>query len=308
MANGLPSTLPGGTPTIRELLAAGNRSFSFEFFPPKTPEAEEVLWRSIREIEQLRPTFVSITYGAGGTTRDGTIRVTERVAQDTSLTPLGHLTCVAHSRDELRSVIGAYAGSGVRNMLALRGDPPGGPNQPWVAHPEGLNHAVELVELIRSLGDFCVGVAAFPDKHPEATSLEADAQVLAAKAAAGADYAITQMFFGADDYFRLVERSAVLGCDMPVLPGVMPVTNIKQIQRMAELTGMALPMSVTDRLLAVEDEPAAVREVGIEIATELCERLLAGGAPGIHFITLNRSTATREVWQLLSPSEISAAA
>ena len=305
MANGLPSTRPGGAPTIRELLASGDRSFSFEFFPPKTPEAEEVLWRSIREIEQLRPTFVSITYGAGGTTRDGTIRVTERVAQDTSLTPLGHLTCVSHSRDELRSVIGAYAGAGVRNMLALRGDPPGGPNQPWVAHPEGLNHAVELVELIRSLGDFSVGVAAFPDKHPEATSLEADAQVLAAKAQAGADYAITQMFFGADDYFRLVDRSAALGCDMPVLPGIMPVTNIKQIQRMAELTGMALPEAVTSRLLAVEDDPAAVREVGIEIATELCERLLAGGAPGIHFIPLNRSTATRQVFRNLSSSVVS---
>ncbi|WP_371401465.1 methylenetetrahydrofolate reductase [NAD(P)H] [Kribbella sp. NBC_00662] len=305
MANGLPSTRPGGAPTIRELLASGGRSFSFEFFPPKTPEAEEVLWRSIREIEQLHPTFVSITYGAGGTTRDGTIRVTERVAQDTSLTPLGHLTCVSHSRDELRSVIGAYAGAGVRNMLALRGDPPGGPNQPWVAHPEGLNHAVELVELIRSLGDFSVGVAAFPDKHPEATSLEADAQVLAAKAQAGADYAITQMFFGADDYFRLVDRSAALGCDMPVLPGIMPVTNIKQIQRMAELTGMALPEAVTSRLLAVEDEPTAVREVGIEIATELCERLLAGGAPGIHFITLNRSTATRQVFRNLSSTVVS---
>jgi methylenetetrahydrofolate reductase (NADPH) len=305
MANGLPSTRPGGRPTIRDLLATGARSFSFEFFPPKTPEAEEVLWRSIRDVEQLRPTFISITYGAGGTTRDGTIRVTERVAQDTSLTPLGHLTCVAHSRDELRSVIGAYAGAGVRNMLALRGDPKGGPNQPWVAHPEGLNHAVELVELIRSLGDFCVGVAAFPDKHPEAASLEADAQVLAAKAAAGADYAITQMFFGADDYFRLVERASELGCNIPVLPGVMPVTNIKQIQRMAELTGMALPTSVTDRLLAVEDDPGAVRAVGIEIATELCERLLAGGAPGIHFITLNRSTATRQVFLNLRSSVVS---
>jgi methylenetetrahydrofolate reductase (NADH) len=294
VVSGLPSRRNDSAPTIRELISAGERSFSFEFFPPKTPEAEEVLWRSIREIEQLRPTFVSITYGAGGTTRDGTIRVTERVAQDTSLTPLGHLTCVAHSRDELRSVIGAYAGSGVRNMLALRGDPPGGPNQPWVAHPEGMNHAVELVELIRSLGDFCVGVAAFPDKHPEATSLEA-----------GADYAITQMFFGADDYFRLVDRAAALGCDIPVLPGVMPVTNIKQIQRMAELTGMALPKAVTDRLHAVEDEPAAVRQVGVEIATELCEQLLAGGAPGIHFITLNRSTATRQVFLNLRSSVVS---
>jgi methylenetetrahydrofolate reductase (NADPH) len=304
MVNGLPSTLPGSTPTIRELLASGNRSFSFEFFPPKTPEAEEVLWRSIREIERLRPTFVSITYGAGGTTRDGTIRVTERVAQDTSLTPLGHLTCVAHSKDEVRSVIGAYAGAGVRNMLALRGDPPGGPTQPWVAHPEGMNHAVEVVELIKSLGDFCVGVAAFPDKHPEAPDLDADARVLAEKAKAGADYAITQMFFGAEDYFRLVERAAALGCDIPILPGIMPVTNIKQIHRMAELTGMALPSAVTDRLHAVEDDAGAVRAVGIEIASELCDKLLSGGAPGIHFITLNRSTATRQVYLNLQSTTV----
>ncbi len=296
MANGYPSTLPGSTPTIRELLATGDRSFSFEFFPPKTPEAEEVLWRSIREIEKLRPSFVSITYGAGGTTRDGTIRVTGRVAQDTSLTPLGHLTAVAHSRDELRSVIGAYAGAGIRNVLALRGDPPGGPRQPWVAHPEGLDHAIELVELVRTLGDFCVGVAAFPDKHPEAADLDFDARVLAEKAKAGADYAITQMFFGADDYFKLVERASALGCDIPILPGIMPVTNIKQIHRMAELTGMALPVAVTDRLHAVEEDPAAVRAVGIEIASELCDELLSGGAPGIHFITLNRSTATRQVY------------
>jgi len=304
MATGLPSTLPGSTPTIRELLSTGEPSFSFEFFPPKTPEAEEVLWRSIREIEQLRPTFVSITYGAGGTTRDGTIRVTERVAQDTSLTPLGHLTCVSHSRDELRSVIGAYAGAGVRNVLALRGDPPGGPSQPWVAHPEGLNHAVELVELVRELGDFCVGVAAFPDKHPEAKDFDSDARVLAAKAAAGADYAITQMFFGADDYFRLVDRASALGCDIPILPGIMPVTNIKQIQRMAELTGMALPKVVTDQLHAVADDPAAVRAVGIEVASELCDRLLAGGAPGIHFITLNRSTSTRQVYRNLQSTVV----
>jgi methylenetetrahydrofolate reductase (NADPH) len=293
---GLPSTRTTRTPTIRELLATGKRSFSFEFFPPKTPEAEEVLWRSIRDLERLRPTFVSITYGAGGSSRDGTIRVTERVAQDTSLTPLGHLTCVSQSRADLRSVIGAYAGAGVRNVLAIRGDPKGGPTQPWVAHPEGLNHAIELVELVRSLGDFCVGVAAFPDKHPEAGDLDSDAKVLAAKAKAGADYAITQMFFGADDYFRLVDRAAAHGSEIPILPGIMPVTNVKQITRMAELTGVAMPARVTDRLHAVEDDPAAVRAVGVEIATELCDELLAGGAPGIHFITLNRSTATREVF------------
>jgi methylenetetrahydrofolate reductase (NADPH) len=300
VAIGLPSRRNDSAPTIRELIAGGVRSFSFEFFPPRTPEAEEQLWRALRELERLRPTFVSITYGAGGSSREGTIRVTERVAQDTSMTPLGHLTCVSQSRDELRAVIGAYAGSGVRNVLAIRGDPPGGPRQPWVPHPEGLNHAVELVELVRGLGDFCVGVAAFPDKHPEAADWDADARVLAAKAEAGADFAITQMFFGADDYFRLVERASSYGSDIPILPGVMPVTNVKQIQRMAELTGVAMPTRVTDRLLAVDGDPAAVRAVGVEIATELCDELLTRGAPGIHFITLNRSTATREVFANLT--------
>lgn len=300
VATGLPSQRNDSAPTIRELISGGTRSFSFEFSPPKTPEAGEVLWRSIRELEQLRPTFVSVTYGAGGSTRDRTVRVMEKVAQDSTLTPLGHLTCVSQSVAEVRSVIGAYAGAGVRNVLAVRGDPPGGPTQPWVAHPEGLNHALELVELVKSLGDFCVGVAAFPDKHPEASDLESDARVLAAKARAGADFAITQMFFGAEDYFRLVDRAAQLGSEIPVLPGVMPVTNVKQIQRIAELTGVAMPARVTDRLVAVEDDPDAVRKVGVEIATELSDELLAGGAPGIHFITFNRAKAVRQVFNNLT--------
>ena len=300
MATGLPSKRNASAPTIRELISAGERSFSFEFSPPKTPEAGETLWHSIRELEQLRPTFVSVTYGAGGSTRDRTVRVMEKVAQDTSLTPLGHLTCVSQSRAEVRSVIGAYAGAGVRNVLAIRGDPPGGPRMPWEAHPEGLNHALELVELVRSLGDFCVGVAAFPDKHPEAGDWDSDAKVLAAKARAGADFAITQMFFGADDYFRLVDRAARYGSDIPILPGIMPVVNVKQIQRIAELTGVAMPDRVTERLLAVEGDPDAVRRVGIDIATELSDELLAGGAPGIHFITFNRATSVRQVFHNLS--------
>jgi methylenetetrahydrofolate reductase (NADPH) len=300
VAIGLPSRRNASAPTIRELISGGERSFSFEFSPPKTPEAGEILWQSIRELEQLRPTFVSVTYGAGGSTRDRTVRVMEKVAHDTSLTPLGHLTCVSQSKAEVRSVIGAYAGAGVRNVLAIRGDPPGGPRMPWVAHPEGMNHALELVELVRSLGDFCVGVAAFPDKHPEAADLDADARVLAAKARAGADFAITQMFFGADDYFRLVDRAAQLGSDIPILPGVMPVTNVKQIQRIAELTGVAMPARVTDRLVAADGDPDAVRRVGVDIATELSDELLAGGAPGIHFITFNRATAVRKVFGNLS--------
>jgi methylenetetrahydrofolate reductase (NADPH) len=296
MALGLPSTRPGAATTIRELLAGGDRSYSFEFFPPKNDQGERALWRALRELETLAPTFVSVTYGAGGSTRDRTVRITGRIAADTTLTPVAHLTCVGHSRAELRSVVGAYADAGVGNVLALRGDPEGGPGQPWVAHPDGLDHADELVELVCGLGDFCVGVAAFPEGHPEATDLEADARYLARKARVGADFAITQFFFDADDYFTLVERASRHGCDIPVIPGIMPVTNVRQIQRFATLSGAEFPTDLADRLHAVEDDPAAVRAIGVEVATELCDRLLTGGAPGLHFYTLNRSTATREIY------------
>ena len=295
MASGLPQTRPG-TSTIRELLAGGDRSYSFEFFPPKNDQGEQQLWRALRELEMLAPTFVSVTYGAGGSTRDRTVRITGRIAAETTLTPVAHLTCVGHSRAELRSVIGAYADAGVRNVLALRGDPEGGPNQPWTAHPDGLDHADQLVELVRQLGEFCVGVAAFPEGHPEAIDLDSDAEFLARKAAAGADFAITQFFFDADDYFALADRARRVGCDIPVIPGIMPVTNVRQIQRFATLSGAAFPTALADRLLAVEDDPAAVRAIGVEVATDLCAKLLAGGAPGLHFYTLNRSTATREIY------------
>jgi methylenetetrahydrofolate reductase (NADPH) len=208
MALGLPSRLHGRAATVRELIGTGERSFSFEFFPPKDDEGERALWKAIRELEPLQPTFVSVTYGAGGSTRDRTVRVTENIASETTLTPVGHLTCVGQSRDELRAVIGAYAAAGVRNVLALRGDPPDGPGSAWVRHPQGLDHAVELVTMLRQLGEFSVGVAAFPEKHPEAVDLDADADVLAAKAQAGADFAVTQFFFRPDDYFGLVERKS----------------------------------------------------------------------------------------------------
>jgi methylenetetrahydrofolate reductase (NADPH) len=288
--------MPGGSETVRDLIDAGERSFSFEFFPPKDEAGERQLWKALRELECLHPTFVSVTYGAGGSTRDRTVRVTHQIATDTSMTPLAHLTCVGHSRDTLRSVIGSYADAGVRNVLALRGDPSEGPTAPYQPHPEGLVHAVELVELVRSLGDFCVGVAAFPEGHPSAESLDADARVLAAKAEAGAEFAITQLFFRADDYFRLVDRASALGVDIPIIPGIMPITNLAQIRRMAELSGAALPPEVVERVARYGDDAAAVRSEGILIATELCDTLLAGGAPGLHFYTLNRSKATREIY------------
>jgi methylenetetrahydrofolate reductase (NADPH) len=293
--------MPGGAETVRELLASGERSFSFEFFPPKDEDGERQLWKALRELEVLRPTFVSVTYGAGGSTRDRTLRVTEQIARDTSMTPLGHLTCVGQSRETVRSVIGAYADAGVRNVLALRGDPPEGPAARYVPHPEGLRYAVELVELLRSLGDFCVGVAAFPEAHPSAASVEEDARVLAAKAAAGADFAITQLFFRPSDYFRLVERVAARGVDIPIIPGIMPITNLAQIRRMAELSGAALPEDIVHRVSRFDGDPVAVRAEGVQVATELCDTLLAGGAPGLHFYTLNRSRATREIYAALRP-------
>jgi methylenetetrahydrofolate reductase (NADPH) len=291
--------MPGKGMMIRERLASGGRSFSFEFFPPKTDEGERTLWAAIRQLEPLAPTFVSVTYGAGGTTRDRTVRVTGRIGRETTLTPMGHLTCVGASRQEVRGVIGQYADAGVRNMLALRGDPPAGVDAPWEPHPDGMSYAVELVALLRELGEFCVGVAAFPEGHPEAADLETDARHLAAKAAAGADFAVTQFFFDAGDYFRLVERAGRHGCAIPVIPGVMPVTNVRQIQRFAQLSGADFPADLAERLLAVEDDADAVRKIGVEAASELCDRLLTGGAPGLHFYTLNRSTATREIYEQL---------
>jgi methylenetetrahydrofolate reductase (NADPH) len=295
MTLGSPST-GSGDPTIRERLAAGERSISFEFFPPKDEAGERQLWTTLRELEALQPTFVSVTYGAGGSTRDRTVQITQGIAEQTTLTPMGHLTCVGHSRDELRSVIGSYAAAGVRNVLALRGDPPEGPTAPFRPHPHGLHNAVELVEMVKTLGDFSVGVAAFPDVHPAAESAQSDARYLAAKAAAGADFAITQLFFRVDEYFALVDRVAAEGAEIPIIPGIMPITNLAQVTRMAELSGAALPEEVVARVARFEGDQASVRAEGIAIATEMCDELLDRGAPGLHFYTLNRSRATREIY------------
>jgi methylenetetrahydrofolate reductase (NADPH) len=299
MAHGGASTMPGDRASVSQLLAAGGRAYSFEFFPPKTDDGERALWQTLRELEPLAPTFVSVTYGAGGSERDRTVRVTERIAAETTMTPVAHLTCVGSPLAELRQVIGQYAEAGVRNVLALRGDPPSGPRAVWEAHEDGLRHADELVRLVRELGDFCVGVAAFPEGHPESADLDADAMRLVGKADAGAEFAITQFFFEAEHYFRLVERVARHGANIPIIPGIMPVTNVSQIHRFAELSGTPVPPGLTARLDQVQDDAVAVRAIGVEVATELCATLLDGGAPGLHFYTLNRSTATRDIYTSL---------
>ncbi len=281
-------------------LTSGEPVFSFEFFPPKTDEGEQRLWSAISELSVLSPTFVSVTYGAGGSTRDRTVRITGRILAETGMDAVAHLTCVGATREELLDVLGSYRDVGISNLLALRGDPPGGPGTPWTPTPGGLSHADELVRLARGAGDFTIGVAAFPERHPESPDLQTDARVLAAKQDAGASFAITQFFFDVADYFALVERTAAAGVTLPILPGLMPVTSVRQIERFSVLSGAAFPAELADRFHAVADNPTAVVDLGVDVATEMAEKLLAGGAPGLHFYTLNRSTATREIYTRLT--------
>jgi len=271
-------------------LLRGGRTYSFEFFPPRTPEAEATLERTLIELEPLHPAFVSVTYGAGGATRERTHDLVVKINRLTGMTAMAHLTCVGHSCDELDTIVARYRDAGIENVLALGGDPPADADLP----PGELSYAVELVRLIRSVGDFAVGVAAHPEPHPRSPDLATDRGHTAEKLAE-ADFAITQFFFEARHYFDLVESLRALGVDKPVIPGIMPVQSISAIRRMTEMQGSEFPAWFDARLREVEDDPDAVRKVGIEEATNLCVALLEGGAPGLHFYTMNRSPATREI-------------
>jgi methylenetetrahydrofolate reductase (NADPH) len=274
--------------------------YSFEFFPPKDLAGEDRLWQALETLALHAPDFVAVTYGAGGGTRDRTIRITSEITARTKIPTVAHLTCVGSTRVELIEILDRYRDAGIKSILALRGDPVGGPRAPWTAVDGGFTHADELITLAREHSDFTIGVAAFPDGHPNsAGDINQDIDVLIRKQSLGASFATTQFFFEVDKWKRLVDTLESRGCDLPIIAGVLPVTNVKLLTKMAELGGTPIPDSIASRFAAVEDNPDDVRKLGVEIALDLCNELIDAGVPGIHFYTMNSSTATSEIFTSL---------
>ncbi len=283
---------------------------SFEFFPPKTAAMEVALWAAIRKLEPLAPAFVSVTYGAGGSTRERTHATVSRILNETSLKPAAHLTCVAATKDEVDNVVRAYWESGVRHIVALRGDPPEGPGTAYVQHPGGYRNAADLAAGIKRIADFEISVAAYPEKHPESPTVEADLDMLAAKVDAGATRAITNFFFNNDDYWRYLDRVRARGISIPIVPGQMPIHNFKQVASFAARCGASVPASLAARFEGLTDDPETAQIIAATIAAEQALDLVAGGATELHFYTLNRANLVYAVCHLLGlrPAEPAPAA
>ncbi len=279
---------------IKERFGREHPLFSFEFFPPKDDRGVDALFETVANLKPLGPAFVSVTYGAGGSTREKTVAITQRIKREAGIEAMAHLTCVGHSRDEIGELLDQYEDAGIENIMALRGDPPRG-DSTFVPHPQGFSHADQLIAFIRQRKDFCIGGAGYPEMHPEAPSPEDDLRNLKRKIDSGCDFVVTQLFFDEHDYFEFVSRVRSEHIDTPIIPGVMPVTNTAQIKRFTQMCGARIPDSLLAKLDAAAGDPEAVVEAGIEHATRQCRALLEGGAPGIHFYTLNRSLSTRTI-------------
>ena len=289
---------------IRTLFDTHPQTFSFEFFPPKTAEDGEALFDRARELQQLGASFCSVTYGAGGSTRKNTIDLVCRFQADLGLIGMAHLTCVGHSQTELSDILVELKDRGVENLMCLRGDPPRGETA-FTPAPDGFAHAAELVALARRSGDFCIGVAGYPEAHPESVNALQDLQHLKAKVDCGVDFVTTQLFFDAQDYFDFVARARQMGIRQRIIPGIMPILNYRQIVRFTRMCGASIPLALQERLETVAEDTDAVFEIGVDWAWQQCEALLAGGAPGIHFYTLNRSRATQLIFERLRQSSVS---
>ena len=280
---------------IASLFAGEDPVISFEFFPPKTEEGVENLYRTVEELRPCRPSFVSVTYGAGGSTRDRTLELVARIQREIGLTTMAHLTCVGSTRDEIGEVLRRLQDAGIRNVLALRGDPPKGETE-FKPVAGGFAYASELVNFIRDQGfDFCVGAACYPEGHVENRDLDVDLQNLVTKVEQGVDFLVSQLFFDNEDYGAFLRRAKAAGIDVPIVPGLMPVTNVGQTERFTKMCGSRIPQELSRRLKIVEDDASAVVATGVAWCVQQSEELLEAGAPGLHFYTLNRSSATLAV-------------